>query len=300
MKSLAILPALGLAAVFACSSSQPTSEDEPEPIPATNLTGAPTSTTPGPSAPSTPVKPTRTARDFFDKEVIPNLSVCGSCHNLGISNTGAPGFYSNADRGLAYRTMEARGYIDPQTQLKRRGEHAGPRLTDQQRKVITDWIDLEGAERGGKFPSALLSTLGKCLDKATFDAIQLDALRTQRRQGENANQCTGCDNGPCQMCHQQGEAGFLVNSGNLSAKSFEALKDNQRSAEGAILLQKFITISGGELAPSTALADKGKAAAAGPDYSHPKYVIAPQIQTAIDNFAKASIAKYKANNNSCP
>jgi hypothetical protein len=240
-----------------------------------------------------------TAKDKYIKLVIPALSNCGSCHKLGTPAAGAPGFWSDADPAKSYTTVEGRGYIQTKSQIVKRGAHNGPALNESQRLVVTDWLATEAVDRKGKEPADLLSKVGRCIDRTKFAAIKIEALRTTPRANEDANQCTGCDKAPCQSCHQQGEAGFGVNTGNLSLKSFEMLQANARSPEGNLLIGKYITTDGDQLVPSTALSDKATVTKTGAPYSHPQFAIDAATAAAIKAFADDAIQKYTISGGLC-
>jgi hypothetical protein len=114
------------------------------------------------------------------------------------------------------------------------------------------------------------------------------------RTNENPNRCTGCDNEPCQVCHESGEYGMHSNFGNLGTPTLTALQGNGMSPQGTYLIQKYVTTNGTSLVPSTQIMDKATATQAGPNYSHPMFTITPAMQTAITAFANDIITKYNA------
>ena len=190
------------------------------------------------------------AKAYFVATVYPSLmNTCGSCH-APPGSQGAPVYLSTTSATDAYNAIEARGYIDPNSMLLKKGAHEGPALTADQVSIVAHWIDLETQVRGAQAPVNLLQKLGNCLDQTKFNAIQLSALRTVPRTGENTNTCTGCNNEPCQTCHSQGEMTMHAYfTGNLAPKTFDVLKANGLSPQGNYLISKYITTSGTNLVP---------------------------------------------------
>jgi hypothetical protein len=226
------------------------------------------------------------------------MGTCGACHNPP-GTGGAPPWLSSSSASDAYASVEARGYIVPNSMLLKKGAHEGPALTNQQTSIVGQWLQLEQSVRGNQAPVDLLANLGNCLDQTKFQAIGLDKLRTIPRQGENPNTCTGCNNAPCQACHEQGEMGMHSNfAGNLGTKTFIALQTNGTSPEGLYLIAKYITTSGIQLVPGTGLQDKAKAVATGPRYSHPMFTISTAMDTAITAFATDAIRASAASRSS--
>jgi hypothetical protein len=233
------------------------------------------------------------AKAFFIKTVFPELSVtCASCHNSPGSG-GAPGYWST-DGSIAYTSVEARGYIAPASMLLKKGQHTGPALTGQQTTDVAQWLDLETQVRGNNIPINILSKLGTCVDATKFAAIQLDQLRTIPRKGENPNNCTGCNNAPCQTCHQQGEYAMHSNFSKLGQTTLQALQGNATSPEGLFIVSKYVGTNGTSLVPSTALKDKAAAVSTGTPYSHPMFTLNATTQTAITDFATDIVTKYTA------
>jgi mono/diheme cytochrome c family protein len=309
--TIQLAAALLFAFVVACQSSVTPDESDPgldRPSPpsgssgsTSSSSGTPVPTSSGGASSSGAPKPVAavTAKDKYIKNVLPALKNCGGCHKLGSPAAGAPGYWSEMDPTKSYSTVESRGYIQTKSQLVKRGAHSGPALDESQRLVVTDWLATEAVDRKGKEPASLLSKVGRCIDRTKFAAIKIEALRTTKRANENADQCTGCDKAACQSCHQQGEAGFGVNSGNLSLKTFEMLQANATSPEGNLLIAKYITTDGDQLVPSTALSDKSTVTKTGAPYSHPQFVIDAATAAAIKAFADDAIAKYTTTGGLC-
>jgi hypothetical protein len=234
------------------------------------------------------------AKTFFVQKVYQSLeNTCGACHNAP-GSAGAPGYLSATSASDAYASVEARGYIVPNSMLLKKGQHEGPPLTSDQVGLVTQWLALEAQVRGNQAPVNLLSKLGKCLNKTLFDAIGIDKLQTIPRKGENPDRCTGCNNTPCMSCHESGEYAMYSNSGGLGMATFSALQSNATSPEGIYIISKYITTNGTQLVPSTAIPEKATLTAGGAPYSHPMFTISPEAAQAITDFANDAIAKYDA------
>jgi hypothetical protein len=277
------------------------------PVPTTTTTSQGPNPTPQPSAmnpnpaPSGSVVPppgvtTPDAKTFFIMSVYPSLEgTCGGCHN-GAGTNGAPG-YLGTDANTAYTAVEGRGYIAQTSMLLQKGQHEGPALSSQQVTLINQWIQMEIMARGNNTPTNMFAKLGNCIDPTLFDAVGLKNLRTTPRTNENPDRCTGCNNEPCQVCHESGEYGMHSNFGQLGTQTITALQGNGTAPQGMYLIEKYITTNGTTLAPSTAIMDKSTATQAGPAYSHPMFTVSATMQTAIQAFANDIITKY--NNKTC-
>ncbi len=299
--AVALVAIVGAAIVAACGSDPDTLD--PQFRGNDNGTGAPGSVTepgaaPAASSPADKTPPPgvtdNKAKTFFVQTVYPSLmGTCGGCHSPP-GSAGAPTFLSKTSASDAYTSVEARGYIVPSSMLVRKGSHQGPALTNQQNADVTNWLLLESQVRGAQTPVNLLAKLGNCLDQTKFKAILLQDLRTIKRKDENANNCTGCDQAPCQTCHQQGEYAMHSNFGKLGMATFPALQANATSPEGIYIASKYITTNGTTLVPSTALKDKATVTATGAKYSHPMFQISTTMDAAITAFAQDAITKYNA------
>jgi hypothetical protein len=234
-----------------------------------------------------------TAKDYFIKTVFPELTAtCGSCHNPP-GSAGAPTFW-NTDAATAYTSIEARGYITPASMLLRKGQHTGPALSPQESADVSQWLTLEAQVRGTQTPVDILSKLGNCVDATKFQALALDKLRTIKRNNENGNNCTGCNNAPCQICHTTGEYAMHANFSAIGTKTLDALTGNATSPEGIYIISKYVATNGTTLVPSTALKDKATATSTGVAYSHPMFTVSPAMDTALQAFAQDIITKYNA------
>ena len=219
-------------------------------------------------------------------------TTCGSCH-APPGSAGAPTFW-NSDAATAYTSVEARGYITSASMLLRKGQHTGPALSGQESADVTQWLTLEQQVRGTQTPVDLLSKLGNCVDATKFQAILLNQLKTIKRTNENANNCTGCNQAPCQTCHTTGEYAMHANFSQIGTPTLKAMQANATSPEGIYIISKYVTTNGTLLVPSTALKDKATATATGVPYSHPMFTVTPAMETAIEAFATDIITKYNA------
>ncbi len=315
--AIALFATLVGAAALACGGNDPNTLGQNEPGgagggssgngngggPATGSSGGGGSsgTTPGSSSSGGVTPPDQpppgitspSAKEYFIKTVFPELTTsCGGCHNPP-GSAGAPTFW-NADASTAYTSVEARGYITTASMLLRKGQHTGPALTPQATADVSSWLAQEAQVRGNNVPVNILSKLGTCVDATKFQAITLDKLRTIKRTNENANNCTGCNQAPCESCHATGEYAMHANFGNLGTQTALALKGNTMSPEGIFIISKYISTNGTTLVASSALKDKATATSTGVPYSHPMFTVTPAMATAIDAFAQDIITKYNA------
>lgn len=244
-----------------------------------------------PGAPPPGVESNEAKAFYLQKIHAPLASACASCHATGTE--GAPVFMDK-DASKTYAMLEARGYIVPSSMLVRKGAHKGPALTPELTGLIGDWVTLEGKVRGGKAPVNIFAKLGDCVDAAKFDAINLDDMRTIKRDGENANNCTGCNQARCTTCHKEGEAGFHASFGGLGTSTVDILKQNGRSPEGVYLITKYVATNGTTLIASTALKDKATATKTDVNYGHPLYEVGASSDAALQAFAQDIITKYNA------
>jgi hypothetical protein len=225
--------------------------------------------------------------------VFPTLeTTCGGCHNSGTD--GAPKFLVANDPTTSYTSLDARGDIIVEaasSQLLKQGTHDGgkaPSLTTDQVTKINTWLGDEMTERAGTAaPVNVLSKIGTCLDQTKFNAIGFDKLVTTKRNNENANNCTGCNNAPCRTCHTGGDGGFYMAMGSsLDMTTFA-------KSQTAQFIPKYIGLNGTTPVASNAIMTKSDATKTGAAYSHPMFTMSPQMQTALDAFVTDAITKYQ-------
>lgn len=269
----------------------------------TNNGGTGAGPTPVDSAPA----PDTEGKKFFIASVHPTLSTsCGSCHETGPG----PAWIKKGDAETSYKMFLQLGYVSLQSRILLKGAHQGaPALTAEQQTAFTQWVNLE-LKAGTKAPPNILEKLGGCFDKTTFDAMQLGNLRTVRRTNnnntnqvtpwnENDNNCTGCDNSPCRTCHSGDDAtGFVLANGNPNLPATYTFE--QSKLTNPTYLQKYFGVSAaGEPIASNALRIKAEATQKDKAYTHPMYRIDANMETRINAFVDATIAKYKATNGTC-
>jgi hypothetical protein len=313
MNARALVAAAFVAALAAACGSDPNTLTNGEPTPGTgggsgngngggtgngggvqNPNGAPTA----PPAPADNNAPpgvnNNKAKVYFVQTVYPSLmGTCGACHNPPGVN-GAPPWLSSSSASDAYTSIEARGYIVPSSMLIKKGAHEGPALTSEQTTSVTPWLQMDADVRGAAAPVDLLAKLGTCVNQTLFNAIQLQNLRTTPRTNENPNTCTGCNNAPCQTCHESGEYAMHSNFGKLGTNTLQALQANGTSPEGVFLISKYISTNGTTLIAANGIQNKAKTVATGPRYSHPMFTVSTTMDTAITAFANDIITKYNA------
>lgn len=305
--SLGAVAAFGLAA--ACSSpttldgydgtgaggpaASPGVSASPGPGAGATTAGAQSTTNPGTGA-AQPVPATgpgslaSPARQNFIDKVFPAIGSCVTCHATG--NLGAPKFLG-ADAASSYAGLDGRGLIVTNSLFATKGSHAGggaPALDASQLALINQWLAMEAQERVGQAaPVNILEKMGGCLDQALFDAIQFGQLRTQQRENENGNNCTGCNNAPCRTCHLGGDGNFYMAVGSaLDTNTFIETKKTK-------FIVKYLGLNGTTPIASNAITLKGKATATDRPYSHPMYTINTEMQQRIDAFVNAAITKYQ-------
>jgi len=300
-----LLGTLAIASAAACSSPNDLGAYDPgtSTPPAQSIPGsggsnaaaqAPTTVNPatGQSQPvptSGPGSMNSPARLFFISDVYPKLAVCVNCHANG--TLGAPGFLGK-DAPSSYAGLDARGLIQQNSLFVTKGTHAAGAaapLDATQLAAVNQWLAMEAQERVGQAaPVNILEKMGDCLDEALFNAIQFQNLRTTRRENENANTCTGCNQAPCRTCHTGGDGNFYMSVGSvLDTATFAETKTPK-------YIVKYLGLNGTTPVSSNAIALKGQATTTDKPYSHPMYTINAEMQTRIDAFVNNAITKYNA------
>jgi hypothetical protein len=133
--------------------------------------------------------------------------------------------------------------------------------------------------------------------------VRCDAARQPSNQvtpwNENDDNCTGCDNSPCRTCHSGDDAtGFVLSIGNPNLPATYTF--DQSKITNPTYLQKYFGVSAaGEPIASNALKIKSEATAKDKAYTHPYYRIDAAMETRINAFVDATIAKYKSTNGTC-
>jgi hypothetical protein len=229
---------------------------------------------------------------YFVANVYPSLeTTCGGCHNGGTD--GAPKFMVANDANATYSNLDARGDIivdAASSQILKQGTHdsgKAPALTADQVTKINTWLADEAKDRvGTAAPVNVLSKIGTCLDQTKFNAIGFDKLVTTRRNNENANNCTGCNNAPCRTCHTGGDGGFYMAMGSgLDNTTFA-------KSQTTPYIAKYLGLNGTTPVASNAIMTKSQATQTGAAYSHPMFTLSPAMQTALDAFVTDAITKY--------
>jgi hypothetical protein len=255
-------------------------------------TGGGQTTPPSGSTTPSPGVSNSEAKKYFNDIVFPSLSsTCGGCHDT----TGpGPAWFFRQDIDKTYTTMENLGYIAQQSRILTKGVHSGgaaPALTQDQVTKFNTWIGKEMEARGNKAPVNIKEKLGQCFDQTKFNAIGLQNLRTTRRQNENANNCTGCNNAPCMTCHSSDPAtGVIIAYGNANLPATYTFD----MAKELPFMDLFIGTNGTEIIGSKKLQLKAEATQKDRPYTHPMYSVPAATQTALDAFAADVAAKYKA------
>jgi len=253
--------------------------------------------------------PTMTPEEaFFAKEVYPELQLtCAFCHAAPKNPVSAPQWMGFDEAGSYERMLAYEGFVawPENSNLVLKGEHTGPAFTASQRKAVTAWLELEAEARGiaqpkpapeptpgpggGGTVDEVLGAFGDCMRYEDFVAAKLDLLAFQQTTGW----------GPCLGCHNSGWGGaFLDDDAKLM---FEQTRKSP-------FILKYIgwELQGGtvkDVVQSNRMRDKGvePCTYTGPDevLCHPKYVLLPQIDDAIDAFFKVTYDRWKATNGKC-
>lgn len=266
-----------------------------------NKSGEEAEETPG--APAQPGEPTGNAptnspagKQFYTANVHPFLAQkCASCHAPG--GAGSPAWIDKADAAKAYEMIYANGYAVPNSRVVVKGVHAGgagPELSSAEKAKFDEWIAMEMKDGGQKSQVNVLEKIGDCFDQQKFQDIGLQNLRTTRRNGENANNCTGCNNTMCMTCHSGDDAtNFVLALGNPNLPQTYTFEESKKTNPAYI--QKYFTTSPtGEPVASNGLRKKSEATIADKPYTHPMYRVSDTMQARIDEFVNDAITKFKA------
>jgi hypothetical protein len=251
----------------------------------------------GPTPVDSSATPNTAAKQYFTSTVQPSLAAsCGTCHEKGPG----PAWISTTSAETSYKMMFQLGYVTQQSRIVLKGAHQGsPGTTAAQNEMFTKWVSMELAAAGGKAPPNVLEKLGACYDKTKFDAIRLGDMRTVRRNNENDDNCTGCDNAPCRTCHSGDDATGYVNSiGNPNLPGDFTFQESKKISP--VYLQKYFGVSAtGEPIASNALKLKAEATQKDKPYTHPMYRVSTELEGRIGAFVDDTIARYKASNGAC-
>jgi hypothetical protein len=269
----------------ATDGTTPTNSAAPEP--SGTAAPAPGTSTAGPGSAKSP------AHAFFSASVHPKIAACGACHNTGANN--APTMLAAA-ADAAYLALDTRGLIVPNSSLLTKGVHfngGAPALSADAATAVSAWLAMEAKERAGTPTQGNpFAKIGACLTQTDFEAVRtaMANVQTVRRNGENANNCTGCNNTPCRDCHAQSEYGFLASNQVLQPSATYFAQWIQRED----FVKTYIGANGATLVPSTKVTGKATLVAAGKPYSHPNFRLPAALTTAITTFANNAITKFNA------
>jgi hypothetical protein len=239
---------------------------------------------------------TTKAKAFYISDVHAKLSAaCGGCHVSG--SGGAPKFMA-ADAAGSYTALDQRALIVADSLLVTKGTHASgsaPALGGEARTKVDQWLAMEAVDRKGQATPNLLQIAADCATDGTFPTQVLSTLLTVRRQNENGNTCTGCQNTQCASCHNSGEANTLITT-QVEANRMVAFYRQKES------ISRFIGIENGKLVESKVFEVKATATQADNRPAnvpkHPMYIINPIQSQAIAAYAQAIITKFNAGQ--CP
>jgi hypothetical protein len=208
-----------------------------------------------------------------------------------------------------YSLIYTNGFAVENSRIIMKGVHQGgsaPALDATEKTKWMNWLAKEQSSSAGKpTQQNVLEKFGTCFDKAKFDAIGFQQLRTTRRQtgnnpqnlNENANNCTGCDNTPCYECHSGGarSTGFVMAYGAGGAYPADYTIEQTKLLSPPFIRQYIATDATGKPTYNPGVKNKSintveKAKA----YTHPMYKLTPAMEQGIQAFVDDAIAKYNA------
>jgi hypothetical protein len=295
MELSAIAAALGAAAIAgACNSDLPTA------IPATPHPGGGDGGSgqggEGSGSGGVMLPPDASAQDLFTQSVYGTLmDTCGNCHVDGI---GTPYFLA-ADATTAYGLVKALpGYVtDPSnSRLILKPVHSGgaaPALTDQQKTVVTAWLDKELEETPidpedpvGLTPLQQLEKFASCMSFDDWEAANVANLSNERVIFQN-------NPVECDSCHDDGQDGTCISA--ESALMFEKTKMMPFILKlAAVTLNEDGTFS--DIVRSNRWIEKcvEDLAVGNPHPPCENDQISAEVVTAIDSFFDATYARWEA------
>jgi hypothetical protein len=263
----------------------------------------------GPTPTDTAKAPDTAAKAYFVANVHPSLAAtCGGCHETGPG----PSWINKTDAEVSYKMMFQLGYVSTESRILLKGPHQTTQgLSADQAQKFTTWVQMELSTPGGAKPApAVLESVGACFDRAKFDAMKLGDLRTIQRQDgnntnnvtswrENANNCTGCNNAPCRVCHSGDDATLFVNAiGNPNLPQDFTFEQSKLTSP-AYVTKYFGVSPTGEPIASNALKIKANATAKDKAYSHPYFQLSADFEQRLADFVSDAVAKFKSTNGKC-
>lgn len=232
-------------------------------------------------------------------------SACGTCHTTGPG----PAFMNGADAAKSHAALMAAGYAIPNSRVVQKPAHAASTtnfLNPQQIATYEEWVAMEAKGRPpGQAPVNVLEKIGTCFDKAKFDAMQMGEWQTTRRTGdnnannitpwnENGNNCTGCNQAVCRVCHTQDPATGYKNAIGNTLYPAENTFEETKLTNPAYITKFFGVGPDGKPVASDGLKKKALATAKDNAYTHPFYTIDATQDAAIKAFTDDAIAKFNA------
>lgn len=264
-------------------------------------------TTPGKTTSDPPKADTNTptnsptGKAYYIATVHPFLeSSCSACH--GTAGPG-PNWITKGMPDQTYTQLFALGFVNDTSVILTKGTHGGSTtnvLSEDQKTKFRTWVSMELKDGGTQATPNVLEKLATCIDSVKFKAMNLQQLRTTRRNNENANQCTGCNQAACTNCHASDDAtGFVLATGNkiLEANDPDYTFNHTKITNPAFLQKYFGVSPTGEPVASNAIQNKSDATVKDAPYTHPMFTLNANTKTAIDDFVNDAITKYK--NNAC-
>lgn len=236
--------------------------------------------------------------EVFNGEVRAILvAACAQCHSSEFSSNGPDFLGASAGDFYGMLTTKSR-FVSSSPQnsaLLNKGEHTGPAFTSTQHAAVSKWLSIEANERFGacsgvapsncKTAEALLAEFGACMTLDDWTTSKMHEISTQTSTF-----------GACHTCHALGAGGnYMTNP--VSVPDIELGFDKMRKLSPILNLVAWPDMGpGGEcpdIKPSYRWRDKGIDGG-----EHPKYVLAPEHEAALDAWFAVTYAKWK--NGPCP
>jgi hypothetical protein len=244
------------------------------------------------------------ARTYYSSTLHPSLqSTCTACHATG--SNGAPIFLAQ-DASASYDVITSGKVggilVAPANSiLLLHGAHTGPALTSAQVPLVTQWLDLEVAERGitnsptAETTTSALQKFAACMSETDFTdkstGLAVSDLGSNNTQTNNS--------GPCRSCHDRGDGGFWASGGVLGGVNQTDLMF--QSTRQFPYIKRYVTgIVDGQgnfqsLQPSNEIATKSALAAecTGPN-CHPRFQLPSQLVQAINAWVQRTLTKMQS------
>ena len=305
MRAFVLVLAAAIPLMAACTQEVPNDLEGQAGSGAGTTTGTGTGTGTGTDTGTGPGPDEDTAREYFDKNVLPILddgagSLCATCHSAAYPGVGPD--YMGGSVAEYYGAIAGNvKYVsaspdDSDLLIKGRGPHYLTFTTPQADAVYT-WLQMEAAERypddpgnpGGPDLSG-----DEVIDK--FAACMTLTDWMDSKIYEAANQST--TDGPCQKCHSSGVGtNFMMNPGPAGALNEAAISDNFELMNQRPFIYNLVQTqkdpgTGQVIGVEQSYRWRDKTLAQG-DPAHPTYIFTAQ-QPLVDDWFTRTMACFNA------